>query len=529
LPASSERSTASGARPQEHLEDPLEAQFRHHAGKVSRQATVFFGGTIFTLVIGYIFKIYVARSLGAEQLGLYALGMRIIGFFSLFVSLGLPISASRFISTWSTEQPERVKAFWQRGLALTTATAGASAVSLFFLRHLLADLFNEPELGPILPLFTLLLPVSALSTFLSGYLRGHQRVTSSAIIGKFVQVPAKIVLTVALFTVGLGLSGYIAAEIASALLAGLLLFTLGKRLTPGITTRMPLPMGRDVTVFAASMIGMASLGFLSGQADQLLVGYFLDASRVGIYSVVVVTGAFIPMVLTSLNSIFGPIIARLHSKGEHALLERLFQTTTKWCLGLTFPLVIVLVIFAPAMMRIFGPDFVSGWPALAIIALAQLINVAAGSAGTLLVMSGNQRWEIIIAAVTALITVSLDVMLIPKWGVVGAAAAMAVGITVSNVSRAAMVSRIMNLVPYNKRALRLTLPAMSSLATVAIVHAASNGMDWHYWQGPLIALPLAYFTFIGVSTISSLDDDDRLIIRAGLRNIRRVIDSHRAR
>src|SRR5438445_950974 len=76
------------------------AEFRSRMGSISRQSFVYFAGTIFTAATGYFFKVYLARTLGAEALGLYALGMTIIGFVGVFNSLGLPMAAARFVAAY---------------------------------------------------------------------------------------------------------------------------------------------------------------------------------------------------------------------------------------------------------------------------------------------------------------------------------------------------------------------------------------------------------------------------------------------
>ena len=76
-----------------------EARFRSEIGQISRHSAVFFLGTLFTAAAGYLFKIYVARVLGAGALGIYALGMTLVGFFGLFSGLGLPQAVVRFVAS----------------------------------------------------------------------------------------------------------------------------------------------------------------------------------------------------------------------------------------------------------------------------------------------------------------------------------------------------------------------------------------------------------------------------------------------
>ena len=96
-----------------------EARFRSEMGQISRHSAVFFLGTLFTAAAGYLFKIYVARVLGADALGVYALGMTVVGFFGLFNGLGLPQAAVRFVAAYSaTQQYQRLHVFVRQALGL---------------------------------------------------------------------------------------------------------------------------------------------------------------------------------------------------------------------------------------------------------------------------------------------------------------------------------------------------------------------------------------------------------------------------
>src|SRR5579871_3468623 len=100
-------------------EPSVAQQFRQHMGQISRQSSVFFAGSIFTAGAAYFFKVYLARFLGAESLGVYALGMTIVGFLSLFGALGLPQAAVRFVAAYvATGRMDLLRGFILRGGAL---------------------------------------------------------------------------------------------------------------------------------------------------------------------------------------------------------------------------------------------------------------------------------------------------------------------------------------------------------------------------------------------------------------------------
>src|ERR1700688_3973494 len=98
---SNEATAPPPVNPPEAVTEVLDLEFNRTLGQISRHSAVFFAGTLFTMAAGYLVKIYVARVLGAEQLGLYALGMTLVSLTQLFGMLGLQGTAARYISVYS--------------------------------------------------------------------------------------------------------------------------------------------------------------------------------------------------------------------------------------------------------------------------------------------------------------------------------------------------------------------------------------------------------------------------------------------
>jgi O-antigen/teichoic acid export membrane protein len=223
--------------------------------------------------------------------------------------------------------------------------------------------------------------------------------------------------------------------------------------------------------------------------------------------------AFVCIILNSVNQIFGPIIADLYARAQHDLLVRMYQTLTKWILGLTLPLAAVILIFAKPIMNIFGRDFEAGWIVLVIGTVGQLANAGVGSSGTMLYMTGRQRYLISIQAVVALMIVVLSVLLVPKWGIVGAISVTALANVAANVSYLVVVRRTLNLIPYNSSYYRLVLPVGAMLFALFGVREGV-GSVWPAWLTAGGALLMAYVVFVGVVLAFGLDEDDKLIARA---------------
>lgn len=492
--------------------------FQSEMGRISRQSGIVFAGTIFTAICGYVFKVYLAHVLGAEALGLYALGMTIIGFLGIINGLGLPDSAVRFVALYmASKRFEALRSLLWNGSWILLASNLIFAVIVLKAGPWIATRFyHSPQLVRYLPLFALIMITGALSTFFGKVLAGYKEVGRRTVITRFVASPVTMAVTIVLVILGGGLWGYLVAQIVSAVVVLALLVSLAWRLTP-VAARAPdvtkLSIDPEVWSFSAAMFGVGMMEFLMGQTDRVALGYYRGAHDVGIYAVAAALVAYEPIILQSVNQIFAPVIADIHTRGDHLLLGRLFQTLTKWTLGLTFPLAIVMIVYARPIMAIFGHDFEVGWPILVIGTCGQLVNCAVGSVGCILLMSGNQRRLIRVQAYMAATMVVLSVWLVPLWGVLGAAVAAAitnVGVNVWNLSE---VRAALKLSPYNRSYLKL-LPSLAiAVLTTLLVSKASTFMKAD-WVMILIALVLAYGTFSGMAFVMGLDADDRLIANA---------------
>lgn len=260
--------------------------------------------------------------------------------------------------------------------------------------------------------------------------------------------------------------------------------------------------------FSATAFAIAGVDFLLGQADKIVLGVYLNPRQVGVYAVAMALVSFVPIALQSVNQIFSPTIAELHAKGEHALLQQLYATLTKWILILTLPLAFTMIIFAKPLIAMFGHGFEPGAAVLVIGAFGQLLNCAVGSVGYLLLMSGNQLRVIKIQASTAAMMIVLSLLLVPQFGITGAAIASAFAMIVTNVWSLAVVMRTLNLFPYNASYRKLVPPALiSSIVLVLLLQSLSRIHSPSTIAA--VALVAAYLSFMGTLFLAGLEPDDR--------------------
>ncbi|MGB8985902.1 MAG: flippase [Candidatus Sulfotelmatobacter sp.] len=509
--------------------------FQSEMGRISRQSGIVFAGTIFTAVFGYVFKVYLAHVLGAEALGLYALGMTIIGFLGIINGLGLPDSAVRFASLYvaSGKLSALRSLLWNGSWILLASNLVIAAVVLKVGPWIAIRFYHSPQLVRYLPLFALIMVTGALNTFFGKVLAGYKEVGRRTVITRFIASPLTMAVTIGLVILGGGLWGYLVAQIVSAIIVLGLLVCLVWRLTPVAARSFDvskLSIEREVWSFSAAMFGVGMMEFFMSQTDRVALGHYRGAHDVGVYAVAATLVAYEPIILQSVNQIFAPVVADIHTRGDHRLLGRLFQTLTKWMLGLSFPLAIVMIVFARPIMAVFGRDFEAGWPILVIGTCGQLVNCGVGSVGCMLLMSGNQHRLVRVQAYMAATMVVLSVWLVPLRGVWGAAVAAAVTNVGVNVWNLVEVRSALKLSPYNRSYLKLVPPLTSALFVTWLASKLSRSASIFVSISMktdlimiLIALASAYATFSGVALLMGLDEDDRLIANAVWSRVRGAV------
>jgi O-antigen/teichoic acid export membrane protein len=507
----------SGEMPPSRSSDSVpQLSFQTEMGRVSRQSGIAFAGIIFTAILGYVFKVYLARVLGAENLGLYALGMTLVGFFGIVNGLGLPDAAMRFVAQYTAAGKfDALRALlWRGAPILLVSNLVFCAVLLIAGRWIAAQVYHAPQLIPYLPLFAAIMIAGVLDSFFGKVLAGYKEVGRRTLFTRFISSPLTMLLTVLLIMLGGGLWGYLAAQILSALVVLGLLISMVWRLTPQAARLLNvrrIPLQKEVWSFSVAMLGVGMMEFLMSQTDRVALGFFRGAHEVGIYSVAAAVVAYETILLQSVNQIFAPMIADLHARGENILLGRMFQTLTKWMLGLTCPLAIVILVFAQPIMHIFGRDFTSGWPVLVVGTCGQLVNCGVGSVGYILLMSGNQNRLVQVQVVMALVMVGLCLWLVPLWGTWGAALAAAITNAASNLWMLFKVKSALRISPYNLSYLKLLPPvllAFLSVFAMKLFPLRSESVRI------ISALMLSYGIFCGAAFLMGLDADDHLIADA---------------
>jgi O-antigen/teichoic acid export membrane protein len=195
----------------------------------------------------------------------------------------------------------------------------------------------------------------------------------------------------------------------------------------------PVPLAEIVRISSPMMV-TAAMAFLLGQTGVIFLGIFRTETEVGLYAIAVKLATLTSFLLAAINSMAAPKFAELFYKGELGELLSVARKSTKLAFWATLPILLMLVLLGETILKtLYGTEFAAAYPAMMIMVVGQVINGMSGSTGNLMNMTGNEREfrNMIVAA--ALVNVALSFILIPRFGMLGAAASAAVCLVIWNV------------------------------------------------------------------------------------------------
>jgi O-antigen/teichoic acid export membrane protein len=238
------------------------------------------------------------------------------------------------------------------------------------------------------------------------------------------------------------------------------------------------PLAKEFWSYAAPRGVGATFSFIVLWLDIVLVGALASTRQAGIYAVAsryVILATF-PMV--ALGFAIAPQISRLLAAHLIAQTRRVFQAGTAWLVSLAWPACIIMGVFAPILMRLFGTEFIAGGTSLSILSAAMLLNTGAGSCGVVLVMAGRTGINLVIAALGAVIDVGGNFILIPHLGMRGAAIAWAATMVVVNGLTVAYLFRAFALHPFGRATVRVALSSLLCFGLLGVILRAALGASW---------------------------------------------------
>ena len=424
----------------------------------------------------FLWVVVVSRGLGAEGAGELFVASGLFTILTSAVLLGSDVGLVRSLSgTRAQGRNNELRRYVVA--ALFPVLVGAIAVGGVVFAHAgriaraLTD-ENATTVQTYIRLFAPFLPLAAMHMAALAGTNGLGRMLPTVLLEKIGRVAAQTFLVAGVLSAGLGVF-WIAMAWAlpfgiGALIGLLWLAAILRRATSQDHSEGARPLRQVAGEFwrFAAARGLAQVSQVSVLwLNTLLLAALMDARAAGIFTASSRFSLVGSLVLLAVIHALAPQIGALFARGELRRVEHVYQAGTWWLMSITWPAFLAMAAFAPVLLRIYGPQFQIGQGVVTIISLTMLISMAAGPVDTVLLMSGKSGWNLFNTLAALAANVTLNLLLIPRYGLLGAAASFACGVAINNIAPLLEVRFLLGLNPFGRGWL---VPAVASLGCFGI-------------------------------------------------------------
>lgn len=487
--------------------------------RLAESALVVLVGTVFGNSIALLAELFIVNSLSPDVYGTLALAYAVVFSIGNIALLGVHEGVTRQFSA-TTDSDRRIQIVIAGFILLLFSGIGTS-LGLYALRYQLAQLLETQALPRFLVLFLPYLLVFPLARVAFATLRGQKRTVKSVfarhIGGRGLAVCALVVFVIldrslhGAFAYWIGFPTFTLAIALYFLWRTAdrreVLNTLPDRSTFSTLWSFSWPLAIGSVIF-----------LLLGRLDILMIGYFMEPSDVAYYRAVQPLKTTAMFALGSFTFLFLPLATEYHEAGDETSLDRIFTVSTKWVLLITLPPVLIFGLFSESVVEaLFGQQYLPAAPVLTILVLGLLFRAVSGLDGDMVKAIDRPRLELYSGVVGLISNLVLNIVLIPRFGIRGAAIATVVGYLFYNGTELLWIRALTGATPFSINVAKHVVTMIAIAVGVAYVSPTTVGLPGLIGLGILL-VAIEPIVLVGTKSIDQADLEfvERLENRVGL-------------
>jgi O-antigen/teichoic acid export membrane protein len=462
-----------------------------HLTAVARGGALSFVGVVASAAFGFAFVVVVTRGFTSTQVGLL---FEAVALFNLAMSVavwGADVGLVRTIPRFRVlgrEQHIRAVVRIASSTAFWLSLSMAAAMYLFApqLSALLTRGADRATVEPLLRACAPFLPIAAVYAVLLAATRGLGKMGPTNAIDRIGRAGLQPVFALLVASAGMGTVALIIGWALPYAIGFTIAAILAVRLIGQASRSVEPPPARSVdrsALFAEfwrftlprGLAGVFAVTVL--WLDTLLIGALRSTQDAGVYAAAtryLALGAFASQAVILA---IAPTMSELLTQRDIETARSVYRASTAWAIVVGWPVYLLLAVFAPALLSILGPAYVQAQDALTILALTMLVASGVGPVDIVLLMGGKSAWNLLNTVVAVVLNVALNVLLIPRLGITGAAIAWSVSILANNLAPLVQVRMMLRLHPLGRETISAAAASLFAFGLISVVIRASFGPD----------------------------------------------------
>jgi len=486
--------------------------------KSSMQIFIIF---IFSKFFIYFYRISIARHYGPEVYGLFALSLIILGWLRIFSELGLPTGLLRYIPLYRGKKKEEYLQYsFQKTFLIIILTSLSLGIILFILSNFISlYIFKNSDLSSFLKIFSFAVPLVPLSGFLMASIRAFERPALSSFLEQILNSFFKLLLILIFILFGFGaFSVPLSYVLGIGMVFLITLITCKYYLSFSFFKKIKLKKKVKKRVFSSLFSYSWPLLFFGltmsilHWTDSLFIGLFKTVKDVGFYNAAVPIAVLLTVPCSLFATLFFPLVTREYSKGNKELVKELSKQVGKWIFILSLPILIFFILFPGVFINIlFGKEYIIAKNALRFLSIGALFITLFDISRQLISMEGKSKIILIDVILMATINIILNLILIPLYGINGAAFSTMVSLIILNLIFAFQSWKYLSIIPVKRKMFRIFLVGVVSAILLFII---ASLVSMNILSLLLLGIFFMAFYIILLLITNCLDENDLLIIEA---------------
>ena len=441
-------------------------------GGLARRGALSLGGAAISAVASLLVVVVITRGFGKADAGALFSATSLFVIAESLCAMGTVTGLVYFIArVRALDQPSEVHHVIKMAILPVTVVAVIVATLTFFFSSTVAGIVQGPDgtMSSYIRVLAVFLPFAVLFDVLIAGTQGFHTMTPTVLLEKIGRPTLQILLVVAALELGktwaLPLAWACPYAVGLTFVAGALARLTGKERRATVPAE-PVVSRREFWRYTGPR-GVAAVAQLTLQRlDIVLVASMLGAREAAIY-----TAATRFVVLGQLGSqavalAVQPKFSELLAKQDLAGAQHVYKMSTAWVISVTWPIHILVAVLAPIILLMFGAGYEEGRWVMVILAGSMLVATGCGMVSMLLVMAGRTTANLVNVAIALTANLVLNILLIPRLGIVGAAIAWALSIVLSNLAPLFEIRLSMGLSPFGRASARSAALALVALGAL---------------------------------------------------------------
>lgn len=388
-----------------------------------------------------LLRIMLSKYLGASGLGTYTLVFTIYMFGMQFASFGIGSSLTQYIAEYH-DNFSKIQEFVSSGVLGSIISGSLMGLFLYIFSNIIStQFFHNPIMANLLIFTAFCFPFIAMQKAVIGTLNGLKDMKSYAIINVTQNISVFIVTIVLVHSLNMNIKGAVLGFVIPTIIVSLFsllfirnLFKINKKITNKVI--------KDLLSFGFYIVLANSIGMIDTEISSLMIGHFMSETEVGYYAIAIIFIQGITLLPDAAQRVTTPLIATYYGKNDFEDIRRLVKETMVKTFFVIIFIDLLMVIFGRTLISIiFTEEFLPAYTPLLILLIGYSIYAPFVAVGTCLTSIGKVQVIFKISVLSAGLNLILNIILIPKFGLIGTASATSISLLFTTLVNMYLIKR----------------------------------------------------------------------------------------